>query len=186
MFAFLCFCSSGPLLHEMPHSLCALKQLSNSSSFSLKNSFFVTRTFFLSVLQSFPPGDLSFFQFLDSFLVSLIDKRLTVACNGSPHQLNDTTPARHLLFLSPMRLLFSTLSILLCLCFCLGGCLDGTKTLGPGRRHRGTKKTGNPQPLQGTKRRTGTRDGANGTLVAPVPAARRMIPICGRKREKSS
>ena len=50
-----------------------------------------------------------------------------------------------------MRLLFSTLSILLCLCFCPGGCLDGTKTLGPGRRHRGTKKTGNPRPLQGTK-----------------------------------
>ena len=39
-----------------------------------------------------------------------------------------------------MRLLFSTLSILLCLCFRPGGCLDGTKTLGPGRRHRGTKK----------------------------------------------
>ena len=41
----------------------------------------------------------------------------------------------------------------------------------PGHRHRGAQKTGNLRPLEEIRRRMETRDGASGTLVAPLPAA---------------
>ena len=55
---------------------------------------------------------------------------------------------------------------------------------GRDRRRRGTRRTGNPLPLEVTRRRMGTQDGPSGTLAAPFPAARRIKQRHGRRPRK--